>query len=190
MSRREELERRVEELERELATLRARRFRNVRRRASWGLGNLPLYEVAVGPDPERGENRGHAKAIFAFGDIATGFVAVGGWARGLVAVGGMATGLLSFGGLSIGVLGAFGGLAIGTLAFGGGAVGAVAVGGGAVGHYACGGGAAGDHVISATRRDPEAEEFFRTHGLEDLCTPQHPGRARPPMPEQPLERER
>jgi hypothetical protein len=182
---REELEQRVEELERELATLKARRPRGVRRRAEWGLGNLPLYEIAVGPDLARGEIRGHAKGVFAFGDIATGLVAFGGWARGLVAIGGLATGLFGLGGLSVGVLGAVGGLAIGALAFGGGAIGAVAIGGGAVGHYACGGGAAGDHVISAARRDPEAEAFFREHGLEGVCPPPRPRRARPPMPEEP-----
>ncbi|MCG6920988.1 MAG: hypothetical protein LJF15_07890 [Acidobacteria bacterium] len=179
MKSREELEARVEQLETELARVRARSTRSVRKQAGWGLGNLPMWAVAVGADPERGEVRGHAKGIVAVGDIATGFVAVGGWARGIVALGGMATGLLTFGGLSIGVLAAVGGLAIGTFAFGGGAVGAVAVGGGAVGEYACGGGAAGTHVMSATRQDPEAEVFFREHGLGGVCPPQRRG-WRPP----------
>jgi hypothetical protein len=170
MKSREELEARVEQLEREVAALRSAP-RRVRKRATWGLGNLPMYEVAVGPNPERGEARGHARAIVAIGDIATGFVAVGAWARGVVALGGLATGLVSFGGLSIGLLAAIGGLAIGSFAFGGGAVGAVAIGGGAVGHYACGGGAVGEHVITGTQRDPEAEVFFREHGLEDVCLP-------------------
>jgi hypothetical protein len=178
MKTREELEARVEQLEREVAALRSNP-RRVRKRATWGLGNLPIYEVAVGPDLERGEARGHAKAIVAVGDIATGFVAVGGWARGVVALGGMATGLFSFGGLSIGLLAAVGGLAIGGFAFGGGAVGGIAIGGGAVGQYACGGGAAGEHVISASRRDPEAEAFFREHGLEGICPPQRPRRVWP-----------
>jgi hypothetical protein len=170
MKSREELEARVEQLEREIAALRSAP-RKVRKRATWGLGNLPIYEIAVGPDPERGEARGHARAVVAIGDIATGFVAVGAWARGVVALGGLATGLFSFGGLSIGVLAAAGGLAIGGLAFGGGAVGAVAIGGGAVGQYACGGGVVGEHVISGIRRDPEAEAFFGEHGLEDVCLP-------------------
>jgi hypothetical protein len=171
MGSRDELERRVEDLERELAALRGRSPRGIRRRAEWGIGDLPFYDVAVGPDLSRGEIRGHARGVFAVGDIATGFVAVGGWARGVVALGGLATGLLSVGGLSIGVLAAVGGLAIGTLAFGGGAVGKVAIGGGAVGEYACGGGAAGAHVVSAARRDPEAEAFFREHGLQAVCLP-------------------
>ena len=172
MSNREELEDRVDRLEKELAAVRAYGGRAVRRRATWGIGNLPFWEVAVCPDPGRGEARGHAKAVVAVGDIATGFVAVGGWARGVVALGGLATGLLSLGGLSIGILAAVGGLAIGTVAFGGGAVGKVAIGGGAVGEYACGGGAAGTHVISAARQDPEAEAFFRENGLSGVCPPQ------------------
>jgi hypothetical protein len=180
MQSREELERRVEQLEKEVAALQGQRFRAVRKRAGWGLGNIPFYEVAVGPDLERGERRGHARGIIAIGDIATGFVALGGWARGLFAFGGLATGLFGVGGLSVGVLAAAGGLAIGGLAVGGGAVGAVAVGGGAVGHYACGGGAAGDHVVSASRRDPEAEAFFREHGLEGVCPPPRPRRVSPP----------
>jgi hypothetical protein len=171
MRSREELERRVEKLEAELAAVRGQRARAVRRRASWGIGNLPMWEVAVGPDLAKGESRGHAKAVFALGDVATGFVAIGGWARGVVALGGLATGLFSFGGLSIGVLVAVGGLAIGSLAFGGGAVGKVAIGGGALGEYACGGGAAGAHVITATQRDPEAEAFFRETGLGGVCLP-------------------
>jgi hypothetical protein len=169
MRSREELEDRVHRLEQEVAALRGRSGFPVRRRATWGVGNFPMWEVAVGPDPEKGERRGHARAVVAVGDIATGFVAVGGWARGVVALGGVATGLLSFGGLSIGVLAAVGGLAIGSLAFGGGAVGKVAIGGGAVGEYACGGGAAGTHVISAQRSDPEAEAFFSEHGLGAVC---------------------
>lgn len=183
MLSREELEARVQSLEKELAAVKGRSVRNVRKRASWGLGSIPMYEVAVGPDLERGEMRGHARGILAVGDIATGFVAVGGWARGVVALGGLATGLVSFGGLSIGVLAAVGGLAIGSLAFGGGAVGAIALGGGAVGHYACGGGAFGEHVIRPGRSDPEAEAFFRERGLEDLCPPQRDERRRVERPE-------
>ena len=171
MQSREELARRVERLETELAATRGIAYRGVRKRSSWCMGELPLYEIAIGPDPESGEMRGHAKAIIAIGDIATGFVALGGIARGLIAVGGLSVGLLSFGGLSIGVLAAIGGLAIGSLAFGGAAIGGVAIGGGAVGQYACGGAAYGEHVISATQQDPEAVAFFAEHGLEGLCGP-------------------
>jgi hypothetical protein len=166
----EDLQRRVEELEKEVAALKGR-TRAIRKRASWGIGDLPFYHVAIGPDPGRGEVRGHARGVIAIGDIATGVLAIGGWARGFVAVGGLATGLLAVGGLALGILGAFGGLAIGGVALGGGAVGGVAVGGGAVGYYACGGDAAGEHVISARRRDPEADAFFREYAVAEACRP-------------------
>jgi len=171
MESREELERRVAELEKQVSTLRggARVVRGIRKRASWGLGDLPFYDIALGPDLERGEIRGRAKGVIAIGDVATGILALGGLARGVVAIGGLAAGLVSFGGLSIGILSAIGGCAIGGLALGGMAVGGVAIGGGARGYYACGGAAAGEHVIDARQRDPEAQEFFRRYGLAPLC---------------------
>jgi hypothetical protein len=165
----DDLEKRVAELEREVTALRGRQFRGVRRRSSQTIAGLPLYEIAVGPDPDRGELRGHAKAIIAIGDMATGVLALGGLARGFVAIGGLALGAISLGGLSIAALLALGGLAIGSVALGGGAVGGVAVGGGAAGYYACGGGAIGEHVIDARQRDPQAVEFFQRFGLEAAC---------------------
>ena len=165
----DDLHKRIAELEREVAALKGRQFRGVRRRSSGGIGGIPFFEIATGPDPERGEMRGHAKAIIAIGDIATGIVAMGGLARGLIAVGGLALGAVSFGGLSIGALVAVGGLAIGAAAFGGGAVGGVAVGGGAAGYYACGGGAVGEHVIDQYHRDPEAVAFFSRFGVAETC---------------------
>lgn len=176
MERRDDLEKRVAELERKLAALMGAQgvaVRSIRKRASWGVGDLPFYDIAIGPDMARGEVRGHAKGVLALGDVATGVLAIGGLSRGVVAVGGLAAGLLSIGGLSVGLLGAIGGLAIGGLAFGGGALGGVAVGGGVAGYYACGGGATGKYVIDARRRDPEAEEFFRQAGLAGLCRPGH-----------------
>jgi hypothetical protein len=181
MQDRESLERRVAELEKQVTALRGGGLgvmRGVRRRATWGIGDIPFYDIALGPDPERGELRGRAKGVIAIGDFATGVLALGGLARGVIAFGGLAAGLLSFGGLSVGILGAMGGLAIGGLALGGGAVGGVAVGGAAAGYYACGGGAAGTHVVAAARRDPEAEEFFRQHGLAGLCSQARPQRER------------
>ncbi|HET7292979.1 MAG TPA: hypothetical protein VFM88_11175 [Vicinamibacteria bacterium] len=164
-----DLERRVAELEQQLAAVKQARPRGIRYRSSLGLGDIPLLAIAAGPDAERGELRGHAKGIIALGDIATGVVALGGVARGLVAIGGLALGGVSLGGLSIGILAAAGGLAIGSVAFGGAAVGGVAIGGGAAGYYACGGGAAGTHVVSAMSHDPEAQAFFRRYGLERIC---------------------
>jgi hypothetical protein len=166
---REELERRAQALEKQLGSAAGTAWQGVRKRSESRWGEIPIYEIAFGPRPERGEVRGHAKAVFAIGDMATGFIAIGGLARGVVAIGGLAAGVLSFGGLSIGVLAALGGLAIGSLAFGGGAIGGVAIGGGAVGQYACGGGALGQHVVSPVQRDPEAVRFFSEHGLDRLC---------------------
>ena len=174
MESREDLERRVAELERQVSTLKGGAqmpMLGIRRRASWGIGDIPFYDIAVGPDLSRGQMRGHARGVIAIGDIATGFVALGGISRGVIAFGGLAAGLLSFGGVSVGILGAIGGLAIGSLALGGAAVGGVAVGGGAVGYYACGGGAAGVHVVAAGRRDEQAEELFREYGVPGLCNP-------------------
>jgi hypothetical protein len=172
MHSREELERRVAELEQQLGALRNAgrlRLRGVRKRASWSIGDIPFYDVAVGPDLERGELRGHAKGIIAVGDLATGVLAVGGLARGVIALGGLAVGLVSLGGLSLGLLVAIGGLAIGTAALGGGAVGGVALGGGAAGYYACGGGALGKYVVDAMHRDTEAAAFFERLGISSLC---------------------
>jgi hypothetical protein len=164
MSDTQELERRIANLEAELSSLKRTR-RAVRKRAAFEIFGLPAYDVALGPDWEKGEMRGHARGFLAIGDMATGVFAFGGLARGLVAFGGVALGGLTFGGLSIGVGLALGGLAVGGLALGGGAVGGVAVGGGAFGYYAVGGGAAGKYVISAERRDPEAVEFFERYRL-------------------------
>ena len=167
----ESMQERVDQLERDVSVLRrGQRQQTIRRRSEGTFLGLPVWEIAVGPDPENDEVRGHARAIIAIGDIATGWLAIGGIARGIIALGGVAIGGLSLGGLSVGLLAALGGCAIGTialggaaiglLAFGGGAVGYVAVGGGAFGHYACGAGAAGEHVISVMQRDPEAVKFF------------------------------
>ena len=173
METRDQLEKRVAELERQLGALKGGggfyAMRGIRKRADWGIGDIPFYDIAIGADPERGEIRGHARGVIAIGDIATGVVALGGLARGVVAFGGLAAGLFSLGGLSVGLLSAIGGLAIGGLALGGAAIGGVAVGGGAAGHYACGGGAVGTHVVSSVRHDPEAVRFFREHAFAGLC---------------------
>ncbi|MHB8969959.1 MAG: hypothetical protein ACYC3X_09810 [Pirellulaceae bacterium] len=159
MNREEDLRDRVAALEQQVATLKAwPQRRGIRNRSDRVLWGLPLYEIAVGPDPESGEVRGHARAIVAIGDIATGVFALGGFARGLVA--GVAAGACCFGGLSIGVLLGVGGLAAGLLALGGIAVGAIAVGGVAFGYYACGGVALGKCVVSGIQQNPEAIQFF------------------------------
>ncbi|HXX85024.1 MAG TPA: hypothetical protein VEN29_13705 [Casimicrobiaceae bacterium] len=138
-----------------LANIKARR-----KQSEFVFLGLPLYSIAFGPDFAKGELRGHAKGVFAFGDIATGVFAFGGVAMGGVAFGGLALGLITFGGLSVGLFLALGGAAIGTIACGGGALGVVAVGGAAAGYYAAGGAAYGAYVLDAMRQSPEAIEFF------------------------------
>jgi len=125
-------------------------------RTPWGY---PVLSIALGPDMERGDLRGHARGMVAIGDIATGWIAAGGVAWGGLAFGGLALGLIAIGGLAVGGV-ALGGLALGGIAWGGGAVGLVAMGGGAVGYYACGGGAWGKYVLSALVQDVKAREFF------------------------------
>jgi hypothetical protein len=134
-------------------------FRAVRRRSDYEYLGLPLWSVAMGADPARGELRGHARGIVAIGDVATGVVALGGLARGFVAIGGLAFGVVAFGGFAVGAL-AVAGLALGALAIGGGAVGWIAVGGAAAGFYAAGGAVWGTHVVSAIEQSPEAVAFF------------------------------
>lgn len=173
METRENLEKRVKELEAQVAALGGRpvagMIRGIRKRSQWEIAAMPFYDIALGPDLAKGEYRGHARGFIAIGDMASGVIAIGGLARGVLAFGGLALGLFSFGGLSIGVLVAAGGLAIGALALGGGALGGIAIGGGAVGYYACGGGAAGEHVVSASRNDPEVRPALREYGLDGLC---------------------
>jgi len=170
MQTRDELEKRVSDLERAVAH-RSAVMRGVRKRSATTIAGIPLYDIAFGPDLARGEIRGHAKGILAIGDMATGVLALGGIARGVIALGGLSIGVFSFGGLSLGALLAAGGVAIGGVATGGAALGGVAVGGVAGGYYACGATAVGDHVVTstATRSDIEAEQFFRQHGLASYC---------------------
>ena len=111
---------------------------NIRRESALKLAGLPLWSVAIGPDPAKGEKHGHARGILALGDMATGVFAAGGLARGVFAFGGLAIGLASFGGLGIGLFLALGGAGV----------------------YAMGGGAVGTHVLSTAQCDPDALDFF------------------------------
>src|SRR5260370_39616049 len=73
----------------------------IRRESSRRFYGLPLWAIAIGPDWERGEMRGHARGIFALGDMATGWFAFGGLARGFLAFGRLAIGLFGFVGAAI-----------------------------------------------------------------------------------------
>jgi len=83
----------------------------VRLRSEKTIGSLPLYEVAFGPRWSHGEQHGHARAVIAIGDQATGVVAVGGLAQGILAVGGLSEGVIAVGGCTLGLLLALGGVA-------------------------------------------------------------------------------
>jgi hypothetical protein len=170
MQTREEMEKRIAKLERALGR-GGYGVRGVRIRSAAAIAGFPLYAIAMGPDIENEELRGHAKGVIAIGDVATGVIAIGGIARGVVALGGFAFGLFALGGFSIAALVAAGGIAIGGIAAGGAALGGVAVGGAVGGYYACGAAAVGDHVVTstATRSDVQAERFFREHGLASYC---------------------
>ncbi len=148
----QDMEKRVDALENELARLKAstgrgRPMQSVRKRSTHVLCGWPLYDIAIGPDPECGQKRGFARGIFAIGDIALGIVSLGGVAMGLFAVGGVSIGLiLGAGGLALGSC-ALGGAAIGGIAIGGATVGFVAIGGAAIGYYTYAAAAYGAHVI-------------------------------------------
>jgi len=84
----------------------------IRNTSSVRLFGLPLYDIALGRDPETGR-AGHAVGILAIGQLASGIVAIGAVAQGVLAigavtiafvpVGAVAVGALSFGAVSIGV---------------------------------------------------------------------------------------
>ena len=46
-------------------------MKGVRKRSEKKLFGLPLYDIAIGADPEKDEKRGRARGIIAIGDIAT-----------------------------------------------------------------------------------------------------------------------
>jgi hypothetical protein len=75
----------------------------IRKRSRTRIAGLPLFEIAFGPQPARGEPHGHAKALIAIGDQATGVLAIGGLAQGVVAVGGLSEGLIAVGGCTLGL---------------------------------------------------------------------------------------
>ena len=87
------IEEKVAALEQELAALKRAGVRSgVRKRSQTYIGEMPLWDIALGPDPENNEVRGHARGFIAIGDIATGVIALGGVARGFIALGGVAIG--------------------------------------------------------------------------------------------------
>jgi hypothetical protein len=133
------------------ATTKPGGAKSVRHRSSQTLFGMPLIDIAYGPDPARGEKRGHAQGIIALGDRAQGVIALGGRASGLLAMGGSARGIIALGGRSAGLI-AMGGMSAGLVAMGGLAVGAIAVGGLSLGLMAAGGRSAGLFSVSIKDR--------------------------------------
>ena len=113
--------------------LTTKRNKDVRYESRIRIFNLPIVSIAIGPNPERAENRGLARGFIAIGDISVGVISFGGLAFGIFSFGGASVGLASVGGLAIGIV-SLGGAAIGLLA----AVGGVAIGYNAVGATAIG----------------------------------------------------
>ena len=67
------------------------------------LFGLPLIDIAIGPESNRGRMHGHARGIIAIGHIATGWIAIGFIARGGLAIGSVAIGVVAIGGAACGV---------------------------------------------------------------------------------------
>jgi hypothetical protein len=109
------------------------RSKDVRIESRKKIFGLPIVSIAIGPNPERAENRGLARGFIAIGDISVGVFSFGGLAFGVFSFGGASVGLASVGGLAVGII-SLGGAAIGLLA----AVGGVAIGFNAVGSLAIG----------------------------------------------------
>jgi hypothetical protein len=122
---------------------------------------LPMIHYTYGKCPETGR-RVCAKGVIAIGRIAAGIIAMGQASFGLVAIGQLAIGLIfGLGQLSTG-LAAIGQAAIGVY-FGLGqlATGYIAIGQLAIGKYVLAQMGLGEFVLSMTRKDPQAIEFFK-----------------------------
>jgi predicted RNA-binding Zn-ribbon protein involved in translation (DUF1610 family) len=143
-------------MRKEFSRPRGKRYRSKAKLFGW-----PVVEIALGPFEN--ELRGHARAIIAIGDIATGGIALGGVAMGIVAMGGVALGALTFGGCSMALFSAIGGFA-GSLGFaaGGFAAGTIATGGFAIGYIAQGGFALGHFVRDGRTARHATPPIFHT----------------------------
>jgi hypothetical protein len=135
-------------------------FHEFKSHADW-MG-MPLIHYTYGKNPETGK-RVVAKGVIAIGRIACGVVAIGQLSIGLLAIGQLAIGILfGLGQLSTG-LAAVGQAAV-AVYFGLGqlAVGQVAVGQLAYGKYVLAQVGFGENVLSMTRGDDAATEFFKS----------------------------
>jgi hypothetical protein len=134
-------------------------FHEFKSNATW-MG-LPLIHYTSGKCPETGR-RVCAKGVIALGRFACGIIAIGQASIGIIAIGQLAIGLLfGFGQLSTGVA-AVAQVAIGVY-FGLGqlATGYIAIGQVAYGKYVLAQVGFGEFVLSMTRKDSQAIEFFK-----------------------------
>jgi hypothetical protein len=134
-------------------------FHEFRSNATW-MG-LPLIHYTSGKCPETGR-RICAKGVIAIGKVACGIVAIGHASIGIIAIGQLSFGLLfGLGQMTFGLI-AIGQSAIGVV-FGLGqlASGYIAIGQFAFGRYVLAQFGLGEYVLSVTRKDPQAIEFFK-----------------------------
>jgi hypothetical protein len=135
-------------------------FHEFKSNATW-LG-LPLIHYTSGKCPETGR-RICAKGVIAIGRVACGIIAIGHASIGIIAIGQLAIGLVfGLGQVATGVA-AVAQVAIGVY-FGLGqlAIGYIAIGQIAFGKYVFAQFGLGEYVLSMTRKDPQAIEFFKT----------------------------
>jgi hypothetical protein len=135
-------------------------FHEFKSNATW-LG-LPLIHYTSGKCPETGR-RICAKGVIAIGRVACGIIAIGHASIGIIAIGQLAIGLVfGLGQVATGVA-AVAQVAIGVY-FGLGQLttGYIAIGQIAFGKYVFAQFGLGEYVLSMTRKDPQAIEFFKT----------------------------
>ncbi|MGA2172493.1 MAG: hypothetical protein ABSG82_05705 [Sedimentisphaerales bacterium] len=134
-------------------------FHEFRSHAMWH--GLPFIHYTSGRSPETGR-RVCAKGVIAVGRIACGIIAIGQASVGLIAIGQVSLGLI----LGIGQL-TFGSAAIGQTAIGVAVgigqltTGYIAIGQIAFGKYVLAQFGVGEFVLSMTRKDSQAIEFFK-----------------------------
>ena len=135
-------------------------FHEFKSNATW-MGLL-LIHYTSGKCPETGR-RICAKGVIAIGRVACGIIAIGHASIGIIAIGQLAIGLVfGLGQVATGVA-AVAQVAIGVY-FGLGqlAIGYIAIGQIAFGKYVFAQFGLGEYVLSMTRKDPQAIEFFKT----------------------------
>jgi hypothetical protein len=135
-------------------------FHEFRSHLKW-LG-FPFIHYTYGRSPETG-GRITAKGVIAVGRIACGVIAIGQLSIGLLAIGQLAVGILfGLGQLSTGFA-AVGQAAVGVyFGLGQTAIGQIAIGQLAYGKYVLAQVGFGENVLSITRRDELAAEFFKS----------------------------